>query len=342
MTEILHLRRMRVRYRVDRDDPGLRRQLDAVLDRVLGEALEPALARSGVPRGEEICVRSLRVPVHVSLGAGEASAAAAWSAALADAIAAVLAGGPGPDVVRFRSRRAALADLALGVAAGRLERIWAWRQLGLWRGGDTPGDRAAAFELVTALAGEPESIVPVLAEVAVAGTLPRLVERIEPAVWVELARSAVTAAGASADGLEAAASLSPVPAPGAPALAAADGAPSDGAEPASAAEVTEHALRVLRASAIGRVATSLLAHVATGRRELAAALAVLAWLETEPDVARGLPAADEVVAALTEALSRPSFRAEPAVPGGPDADRAPPSERAAERAAGDPAAVDAD
>ena len=57
MTEMLHLRRLRVRYRVGDDGPSVRRRLDAVLDRVLEEQLESALARSGVPLDEEICVR---------------------------------------------------------------------------------------------------------------------------------------------------------------------------------------------------------------------------------------------------------------------------------------------
>src|SRR5262249_39410964 len=99
MTETPHPGRMRVRYRVVEDDPGLRRTLDAVLERVLERSLEQALARAGVPDDEEICVRSLRVDVRMRLDRGEASAADAWGAALAEAIAAALAAGPGPNVV---------------------------------------------------------------------------------------------------------------------------------------------------------------------------------------------------------------------------------------------------
>ena len=128
MSERLHLRRLNVRYRVADDDPTLRRTLDGVLHRVLDRSLEPALQRAGVPLDEEICVRALRVPVRVRLAAGEAGAADAWSEALARALAVAIADGSGPNIVRYRSRRAALADLALGVAAGRLEHAWAWRQ----------------------------------------------------------------------------------------------------------------------------------------------------------------------------------------------------------------------
>ena len=297
MTDVLHLKHLRVRYRVDRDDPLLRRRLDGVLDRVLGEALEPALARSGVPTEEEICVRSLRVPVRVRLGAGEASAAAAWSAALAEAIAAALADGSRSDVVRFRSRRAALADLALAVAVGRLEHVWAWRQLGLWQGGDAPGERAAAWELATVLVSEPESIVPVLAEVAAAGTLPSLVERIEPTAWADLTRAALTASGSSAAALES------VPAPGG----------DTAAERGRGSHLEDRARRVLERSAVARAAARALPPAGASQRgALAGALAVLAVLEAEPDAARAPDACADVAGAVAEALLRSHEGPDPA------------------------------
>ncbi len=297
MTDVLHLKHLRVRYRVDRDDPLLRRRLDGVLDRVLGEALEPALARSGVPTEEEICVRSLRVPVRVRLGAGEASAAAAWSAALAEAIAAALADGSRSDVVRFRSRRAALADLALAVAVGRLEHVWAWRQLGLWQGGDAPGERAAAWELATVLVSEPESIVPVLAEVAAAGTLPSLVERIEPTAWADLTRAALTASGGSAAALES------VPAPGG----------DTAAERGRGSHLEDRARRVLERSAVARAAARALPPAGASQRgALAGALAVLAVLEAEPDAARAPDACADVAGAVAEALLRSHEGPDPA------------------------------
>jgi hypothetical protein len=266
MSERLHLRRMRVRYRVADDDPTVRRTLDDVLGRVLDRSLDSALERAGVPRDEEICVRTLRVPVRVRLAAGEAGAADAWSEALARALAAAIVDDPGPNVVRYRSRRAALVDIALGVAAGRLERAWAWRQLGLWRGGDAPGERAAATELVVALAGEPEAIVAVVSELARAGALGRLVERLEPSGWIELARQALAAAGTP----EAALSRLLEPAP----------RKRSRSDEQAREESRRQAAAVARSSAIARAlagAPSELPH------EVALALAALAWLDVFPD-----------------------------------------------------------
>jgi len=72
----LNVSRMRVRYRVPAADPNVRKRLDAVLDRVLGDALEPALVLRGVPVSEEICVRVVRAPARLRLDDGERSAAA--------------------------------------------------------------------------------------------------------------------------------------------------------------------------------------------------------------------------------------------------------------------------
>ena len=196
MTDTLHVRRFDVRYRVAEDDAVVRARLDALLARVLEHDLEPALVERGLPVGEEICVRDVHAPARVRLTTG-AAAAGVLSAAIADAIAAAIARG-GADVVRYRSRRAALADIALSVAAGRVERVWAWRRIGLWRGGDAPAPRDAAAELAAALAVEPKSVVAVLARVARAGALPRLVELIADAEWGRLARAALAAAGAPA------------------------------------------------------------------------------------------------------------------------------------------------
>jgi hypothetical protein len=295
MTDALHVRRLHARYQVH--DGEQRRALDGLLDRVVGEALEPALARCGVPVHEEICIRAVRAPVRLRLAAGDATAAAAWAAAIAEAIAALLAAGS-PDVVRYRSRRAALADLALGVAHGRLERVWAWRRLGLWRGGDVPGDRAAGAELAAALAREPEAIAPVVAEVARAGVLGRLLVTIAPREWTLLAAHALAAAGVSAAVLESVWAGARGGAHVAP--------PEPGDSPAAAPAPHERAERIARRSAIARAVPGGAARPGVPiDPEVTAALAVLAALEVEPAalVAGSLPAAGGLAAALAARLA---------------------------------------
>ena len=314
MTELLHLRRLRVRYRVGGDDPALRRRLDAVLERVLDEQLEAALARSGVPRDEEVCVRSLHVPIRLRLDGGEAGAAAAWSSALADAIASALAGGPGPDVVSYRSRRAALVDLVVGVSAGRHERAWAWRRLGLWQGGDAPGDRGAAVELLRALTAEPEAVVPALAAAATAGTLPSLVARVAPAGLLALARAALTAAGGSPAVLDAPARERPSPRVRAAGTVSADPAAGD---------LRAQVESVWRASSIVRAAAHTLPP-ASQSGELAVALAVLGLLEAVPDIAPTLTAtpvdalAAEIASRALPTPPQPHTRADELEPDDPD------------------------
>ncbi len=291
---------MRVRYRVPAADATVRRQLDAILDRVLGDALEPALVLRGVPVGEEICIRAVRAPARLRLDAGESDAADSWSAAIADAISASVSSS-GVDVVRYRSRHAALADLALGVAEGRLARLWAWRRLGIWRGPEAPDARGRGAELTFALASEPSSVVAALVHVAREGALPELMHVVAREEWVELARAALAAAGASTRVVDVAverelAQRAPDAHPAVARALSTLPAPMSTSS-ASPATVAAHVARV-----------SFLARAAEGidpvAAETAAALAVLAWLEADPaavgaasvhravdvvlDVARGL------------------------------------------------------
>ncbi|MDX6411649.1 MAG: hypothetical protein QOE91_1165, partial [Gaiellaceae bacterium] len=292
---------MRVRYRVPAADQEVRRRLDAVLDRVLDDALEAALVRRGVPVGEEICLRAVRAPVRLRLDAGETGAADTWSAAIADAIAAAVSSG-GTDVARYRSRHVALAELALGVADGRLERVWAWRQLGIWRGPDAPDARGRASELALALASEPAGIVAVLTHVARAGALPPLLRLLSPAEWLELAHAALAVAGASAGIVDGTLQRGL--------------APRDAAVPSALPEVTPVPSPVAVAVAEHVVRTSSISRAAGGVEPLstdtAAALAALAWLEADPGAVGAAPTgrAVEVVAHLARELSQEIRRAE--------------------------------
>jgi hypothetical protein len=273
MTQTLHVGRMKVRYRVSHDDVEVRRRLDDLLDAVLGEGLEPALARAGVPADEEMCIRFVRAPARLRLEAGQAAAAAEWSAAIADAVAAALTA-PRRDVVRYRSRRAALVDLALGIAAGDYDRCWAWRQLGLWDGPDPTNDAAAVAGLVRALIAEPEAVVAVLAETARAGTLSRLATQVDSEAWIALARAALSASGATRPVLE----------------AVAESTAAGDVDTADRRGLRERARAIVVGSRLARAFAASSPGHADAR---AAAYAALAWLDAEP----GAPAATTVAAA---------------------------------------------
>lgn len=309
MNETLQVRRMRVRYRVRREDTALRRRLDGMLAAVLSDGLEPALARSGVAVDEEICVRTVRSAVRIDPAAGDAAVVAAWSAAIAAALADATSGAS-RDVVRYRNRRAALVDLALGVASDDLARVWAWRQLELWPSSDGAVASPAAV-LVEALASDPVAIVPVLAEIAKRGWIARLLAAVDAAGWTALARAALAVSRVSADALETW-----------PALPARRRA----AETPRSARV---ARRILDESALARAALAAGAAVAHASAELRAAVAVLAWLEAEPAGLAVAPPSDiaAVVARAASELAEPAPPHAEAKDGEQDGNEPTPSER---------------
>ena len=300
MTETLHVGRLQVRYRVPHNHGSLRRQLDNVLESMLAEGLETALDRCGIRADEEVCIRSVRAAAQLRLDAGERAAVAAWSNAIADALSAALAT-PRDDVIRYRTRRAALVDLAVGVGSGDTGRSWAWRQLGLWHGPHAPDNAGAAAELAAALGDEPEAVVAVLSEAARAGVLPRLVTSIDPGAWTTLARAALVAALVPVGVLAAAAA--PDELPTGDETHSADRA--DPADRTQQAGLVEHARRILDSSAIGRAFRASGVQLAGGGAELRTAFAALAWLEAEPGAAAAssAAAAAAIVPAVAAALA---------------------------------------
>lgn len=307
--DALHVARLRARYRLPAGEADARPRLDALLREVLDDALEHALDRAGVPRHEEVCVRRVEAPARLRLGAPDSALVAAWSVALADAIRATLDGG-GPDVVRFRTRGHALADLLVSVARGDHARAWAWRQLGLWSAGDDASGEAAVEEAVRALLSRPESVVAALSAVARTGALPALAARIRPAAWTAVARAALE--GAAVPDSVVRVLLDPAvrasvrsvesdPSVGSTAGTSDNADEGSGAPPASTADAVLR--RVRRIAGQSAIARAVLARpdVAADRRR---ALALLALLEAEPAaLARGLAASVELVAAVEDEIA---------------------------------------
>jgi hypothetical protein len=200
--DTLSIDRLEVRYRMPLSRAGEADRLDRALRRMLDETLESALERAGFRATEEVCIRQVEVPVRLRLSADDDDLILAWSDALARGLRQAVAKGETSWVVRYTSRSHALLDLAAGAAAGDLRRAWAWRQLGL--GPQSAGSAVqeirtrseAAEAFATALAAEPETIVPILHAVAETGHLERIAVLLPPEIWVELAREALRVAGA--------------------------------------------------------------------------------------------------------------------------------------------------
>ena len=302
MSELLHIGRLRARYRIRGDAAQARARLDAVLGRMLDAPLEAAIRRLDLPEGEELCVRALRAPVQLSLDGSDAAVAEAWSEALALALRRAIA--DGRDVLRFRSRPHALLDLVASAARGDLSRGWAWAQLGLW---DEPaqGSARTGEAIAAALCGLPEAAPAALAEAARRGALPALAARVSPAGWRRVAAAALQAFET-----------------GAPALAALEEPPAGEDETAPEPDVAARAARIAGRSSIPELLRREPRGVAPAAVRPLLALAALA---AEPEALRR-PRPEALLAAL-ERFARP------ALPARSDPDRERDRERASSSAA---------
>ena len=277
--DALTIRRMHVRYHLpgatadDRD--RLRGRLDGVVADALGSTLEAALERAGLATSDEICIRSLVVPVRLRLAGADAALAIDWSVAMTTAMAEAIDRG-GDDVVRYRSLSHAILDLAAGVIAGDERRAWAWDQLGIWDARTAPGG-GNMERLVRALLRAPASVVPVLVELARGEALAIVAPRISPRQWSRLALAALSAADAP---------VGPV---------------SSGDRPA--ASLARRAERTVRDSALAPSLTAVIRTVpAADHPGLVQALAALIALESDPGSVASARSGPTFRAAVGEAL----------------------------------------
>lgn len=285
--DTLHIRRLTARYHLPPSREEERERLDRILRTVLDEALERALERASVSPYEEVCIRSLHVPVRLRLSLADPSLVLAWGLALSNSILRARNGEFVPDVVRYHSAAHALFDVAIGVATDRFERAWAWRLARVWRGSGSPSASEAAAELVYALLEEPTLIAPLLAALAArnvpAAVFAGLWRRVSAGQWMELARAALHAAGVSASIIEDAA------APG-------------------IAEVVRQAQRMLAASPLAR-AVALAPEALMNALEMRRAFAALIALEQDPAVLHSFARARALVSALSDAMHPATFHA---------------------------------
>lgn len=122
------------------DAARVRRLLSGVADHGLDQALAGAVLASG-----DWCVRRVDVELRIDDRHTDGWIEERWAQALVSALKQRIASHP-DGVIHYRRPAQGLADLLEGLAAGRVEREWAWRQLGLLGPGDPGGDdpRAAA------------------------------------------------------------------------------------------------------------------------------------------------------------------------------------------------------
>jgi hypothetical protein len=161
------------------DEPRVRRLLTGVA----GHRLEQALASLTLPAGEW-CIRRLDVPLLLSDRLADGAVEQDWARALADALSEAL---ESADLVHYPRPVAALAELLAGLATGRTERLWAWRQLDLIQAGD-PDPIGAPAAALAALRRRPAEAMPALVSALPSAGLAALHRLFGPAGWNELAR----------------------------------------------------------------------------------------------------------------------------------------------------------
>ena len=183
------IHKLATQYRLPAGARDEQRRLDGLRFKALDDAFRFAIHGAGIDDEAELCIRSLFVPVRLSLNKPDATVSADWSAALAEEISRVLRHGPTTNMVVYHSRRQALLDQALGVARRDLRRAWAWRQLGLWGASHSVSDTAAVNELVSALERTPPMIVPTLQAVTRFGGWQSLSARFTAEHWEGLGRA---------------------------------------------------------------------------------------------------------------------------------------------------------
>ena len=117
-------------------DPDDAARVRGLLADLAARRLDEAMSAVPLPPGDWY-VRRLEVPLLLDPARADAAIARDWARTVADALGTAL-GRAGPDVVRFRGRLDATADLVAALSLGRPDREWAWRAAGVIADGD-PG-----------------------------------------------------------------------------------------------------------------------------------------------------------------------------------------------------------
>lgn len=159
-----------------------------------GEALTAGLAGPD----EWLLIRRLPLALRWREDSSDADILATWQQALRDALEQALAHPAVDEVLRYPSRRAALADLVYRSALGDTARQWAWQRMGLLpRAGLSPAE--ALGHGLHALLAAPELIWPVLHGLMdgepAAASLTALLRALPAADWQALLAACPRTAG---------------------------------------------------------------------------------------------------------------------------------------------------
>ena len=179
----LTIRRLSATVHGDGDlAPRVERMLTQLAQRRLDEALQAA----DLPPGDW-CVRRLEVGIVIDPARPDGALETQWAAAVVDALRRALVAGTG-DVVHYQRRVDALADLVASATAGRTERSWAWRRIGLLAPDDPQPESAPAEAVLAVLRRHPSEALGVVVRTARAANIAALHRLFGTRGWKQLAR----------------------------------------------------------------------------------------------------------------------------------------------------------
>lgn len=162
-------------------DDDLRRWRDTV-----AEADLPDLDVAVSDPEEWLLIRHLDLSLRWRPDGPRSEAGQAWAQALQSAVREVASQPGHPDVVRYRGRRQALADLIYRSALGETRRQWAWRRMG-WLDAAPVSASQALSQGLSQLRAQPGWVWPVLRQWVAAeagtGALSALLRTVPPAEW---------------------------------------------------------------------------------------------------------------------------------------------------------------
>ena len=167
--------------------------VDRMLRRLAEQRLEAALVDAQLPAGDW-CVRRVETIVRYDPRDHESDIEAAWAGAVLASLCETLHTANG-DIVHYRRPGDAVADLITSITMRRLERVWAWRQMGLLGQGDPEPGVDPAGAVLAAVARRPDlALAAVAAAVSAAGAA-ALHRTLGTEGWLGLATIVATAAG---------------------------------------------------------------------------------------------------------------------------------------------------
>ncbi|MEU9372832.1 hypothetical protein AB0D94_03510 [Streptomyces sp. NPDC048255] len=194
-------------------------RLRGPLRHAVGGQLEAALRALRLPPGRW-CLSRLDLTVPLDLARPDLALGQDWSRAVAAAIERTVREGGGA-VVHYRHDLELLADAVAGLAGGRTERLWAWRQTGAVRPEDPSPTASPGAAVLAVLDRHPEHVAPAVLRAAEECGLAALDRVLGRGGWRHLASTLAPLPGTS-PGADSPAAGPPEPWPAGGSGAAAD------------------------------------------------------------------------------------------------------------------------